>query len=90
MKKIKVFLLVSVLLLTTVGIWAGKNKFTTGTIYAYSGIKFCQLTGSTNLVNLTTISVGCIQATISDCSGNIWSLYLWNGSAYLPLYFPGC
>jgi len=87
MKKVQLFFAITILLLFTIGLFAGKGKFTTGAIYAYNGSKYCQLTGSASLVNLSMI--GTCRATISDCTSS-WSLYIWNRTSYLALYFSEC
>ena len=89
MKKVKLFFTICLLLLSTVAVWAGKKRYVTNTVYAHNGTKYCPLTGATTLVNLTTTSCGS-QATITDCSGTAYALYVLSGTTYLPLYFPGC
>lgn len=92
MKNVKLFFVIALLMLITVGLFAGRVKFTTGSIYAYNSTSgYCQLTASTTLVKLTTASTGCgAQATITNCSGVVYGLYLYSGTTYAPLYFIGC
>ena len=90
MKKVKFFFFFSLLLLLEIGVFAGKKKYTTGSIYARCGSSYCQLTTSTTLVNLTTTPTGCAQATISTCSGSTCALYLFNGVTYTALYLIVC
>lgn len=91
MKNVKIFFVAALILLFTVGVFAGKKKFVSGTIYKYSSGSgtYCSLAVVSNLTGLTTTSCG-LQAAINDCNGNLYSLYLFNGSTYVPLYFPGC
>ena len=66
MKRAKIFFLSTAILLCTAGVFAGKKKYTTGTIYAYGGTRYCQLTAFTTLDGLTTTPpIGCTQAKIT-------------------------
>lgn len=89
MKKVKIFFFITMLLLTTAGLLAGKAKFTTGTIYGFNGVKYCVLATGATMGSLNTTPCA-NQATISDCDGNIWVLYLYSGGIYTPLYFHEC
>lgn len=87
MKKVKIFFVVLTLLLATVGVFAGKKKFSTGSIYYYSGTVYYQVTASITPLHLTTTQPpGCLQATITDCNGNAHLLFLFTGTAYFPLF----
>ena len=75
------------ILLCTVGVFAGKKKFVTGSIYYYGTTSYYQLTPSMTPLHLTTTQPpGCLQATITDCNGNPHLLFLFTGTAYFPLF----
>jgi hypothetical protein len=87
MKRVKLFFVMCIILLSTVGVLAGKKKFSTGSIYYYSGVVYYQITAAITPLHLTTTQPpGCLQATITDCNGNAHFLFMWSGTAYLPLF----
>ena len=85
MKKVKLFFSGVAILLFTVGVFAGRNKYATGAIYGYTGGSYCLLATGATLVNLNTTPCA-LQATIRSCTGVNWSLYFFNGVTYTPLY----
>ena len=69
MNKVKMFFIAAALVLTTAGVFAGKAKFVTGTLYAWDGgSNYYQLTPSVSLTNLAT-GTG-TAATITSSNGN--------------------
>ena len=90
MKNVKIFFVAAMILLCTVGVFAGKKKFVSPTIYGSSGGSYCSLAVVSSLTGLTTTPCG-QPAAINDCNGTIlYGLYLFNGSTYVQLFFSGC
>jgi len=86
MKKVKLFFVIAALLLTTIGLFAGKSKFTTGSIYSYNSTSgYCLLASGATLVNLNTTTCA-IPATITNCNGVTSGLYILIGTTYTRLY----
>jgi len=87
MNKVKMFFIAAALVLTTAGVFAGKAKFDTLTLYvSNNGTSFTQISAaSQDLTGLTTTAGGLnIQATIKDRNNNTYGLYA--GAGHSPVY----
>ena len=93
MNKIKMFFVAASLLLITVGVFAGRNRFTTYTIYASTtntvSTTSYPLTGSGVSLSGNFTTLGTVQAVIPDQLTGTYGVYAYTtGSSTLtPLYF---
>lgn len=88
MKKIKIFFGVTVLLLITAGVFAGKKRFlTTSPLYILVINNYLPLTSTTSWSGFK--ATGIIGATISDDFGMAYNLYFNSGSIYYRAYADG-
>ncbi|MHA4806563.1 hypothetical protein ACX0G9_00580 [Flavitalea flava] len=95
MNKVKMFFVAASLLLVTAGVFAGKARFDTYSLYVSNNatpttLNSFQLTPATTvaLIDLTTSgSTG--QATVTNTSGTAFKLYRVVGSTFTPLYATG-
>ena len=77
------FFVATALMLTTVGVFAGKAKFITNALYAYNGTKGEELAPS--YVNFAT--AGITPATINDQDNHSYGVYSYTtGTGYTRLY----
>lgn len=84
MKNFKLVFVALALVLTTVGVFAGRARFAAQDIYAdVSGTKIKLAT--TSSYNDLSIS-GSVQAQIVSSQGNTYNLVAKDGTSYVPLY----
>jgi len=89
MKKVKVFFVAAALLLVTISVFASRERFLSGDLFAASNsvvVVYYPLTNNGTFVDLTT-TTGRYQVTITDSHNNTYSLVTENGlHVYEPLY----
>ena len=77
------FFIAAALVLTTVGVFAGKAKFATYTVYAYNGTNGYQIESAsfTSLPSTTTFSTS--RALSITSPGGTYGVYGFDGSNYV-------
>lgn len=87
MKKIKIFMAISALLLITVIVFANKSRFSTYTLVAYdsSAHFYRQLTFGFTSLGVCLSTIGSNQVTVTGSSSTL-PLFGFDGLNYYPLY----
>lgn len=87
MKKIRMFFIATILLLSTLGVLAGRAYFITGDLFVYQPPGYHRINFSlVSTINLTTVGIG-IPCNVTNNIGIPYALYINTGmGGYQPLY----
>jgi hypothetical protein len=88
MKKAKLIVVSAALLLTTIGVFAGKQKFANNDVYANVGGTRIKLVTTSTFNDLTTTQpTGAAQAkVIGSFASTQYGLETFDGTNFIPLY----